>query len=629
MANPRFNGVRPPSRPVRLPLPTEAAQPQRNQRPPLRPAFVAGIVFVVLCLLVSSVGSYIWFNRPSQPTEPTPTGQSGGFEQPTSVFVPGSSPTQIAIPTGPKAPVTIGFVYYVGYYEVPLMARLNNPYYQAVPVPFEFQAEENGAILTKGSESEQIEMLRNGEIDILLTTSDVLARYPTIGKGVVVWDRSHGVDQIWLSNNGRTQSCAGRPLKIFNDLGAKYDTSGAMMQSPCVIAVVFNSVSEYYALSYTKITGMTKNDITFAYYDTAAEAVAAFNNGEADAVACWEPDCQSANDGKSFKLTSTIDLHTIYDVILVSRQADQNKKPLVIEALADLFAVRNMFLADPEGTAELVAQWQFTAPTEPTSWWLGPTDGATYSTNWWTGVSSGTAYDDMQYWGLGGIAQAKFDHNLVYLSSPDLWWDNLELERKVWEWGGAQLETPFDPKTMVDTSYLQALSGRKNLYAPKGMSFLDNTFSPFPPEAALLPETTRVIAEYACPNVFFGPNATTIPQGSVQQPNPQYVAFVDCVKTLIQVMNEADVRIEIVGSAANPDPAIFGSLYAHCGELTDDDYCLKIAKGRANWAWNELVNLSFDMTRVTMSTEVGPRTSSQSVMSDSRFIIIRILAAGS
>lgn len=600
------------------------AQPTPPPRQPYSWWKVGAIIFLVLVLCAVSVGGYYLVTRPDSTAQPTVV--AGNQQQTQSQAQQNSGvPTNVPLPTGPKVPVTMGFVYYVGYYEFPLVGLLNNPYYQPVLVPFEFQAEESGPTLTKGNETEQINMLRSGEIDMLATTSEVLARHPGAAIGIAVWDKSHGVDQIWLSNFGRTPDCSGRPLKIINDLGAKYDQNNKMVQGKCTIAVVGDSVSEYNGLTYLKITGMTKDDINFdAKYTTAADAVAAFNNGEADAVACWDPDCKDANNGNSFMLASTKDIHTIYDVILISPQANQYKRPQITEALADLFTVRNMFLADPEGTSELVAKWQFTAPTSPTSWWLGEPDGKTYSTNWWTGVNPGTAYEDMKYWGLGEIAQAKFDQNLVYINSPELWWENLDLERKVLEWGGSQLETPFDPKALTDMSYLQALSSRKDLFAPKGKSFLDNSFSPFPPEEVALSENSRVIAEFACPNVYFQPDARTIPQ---EMNNPQYAAFVDCVNTLGQIMNEADIQLDIAGSAPNVDP-IYGQKYAHCGELTDNDWCYQVAKGRANWAYNELSNIGFDMTRVSVSYSLGERTGDQGVMRSLRFITIKVIGSG-
>lgn len=582
------------------------------------------VIIVVLALAAYFTRSTWWpavsgvFNHSTQVTQTTQQNQpQQQNQQPSNPAQPGQQPAS-AIPTtplintGPKQTIRLCFVTFDSYDLATVMPTFQNPNYNLVLYPLLFQAQENGPILTQGSESEQAAMITSGFCDILFTTRDALADHQSSVE-VTTIDRSHGADQIWFSKTGRTPGCLGKPLKIINDLKG------------CKIAFTPDSVSQFYYDSILKPVAMTTSDITPVTssngtpFASPADAVTALNNNEADAVICWAGNCPDPKDGTVFLFSTSKDLSTIYDVILVSHQADQQKSDAVYYALGDWFTAVNKFLADPKGTAEIIANWKYTSE-----------DGKnTYDTNWWTGINPGTAYDDMVTWGLDGIAMAKFDQNLVYLSNPELAWENLSLEREILEWSGLPHDSNFDPKKLTNFSYLQRLQkNRPDLYAPAGTQFLDNSFSPFPPDASTAlsgSQATHVIAQFQCPNVFFGPDAVIIPIGSDQANN-----FAKCATTLKQIFDQSPgIRLQVIGSSAHPDPTRFGQKYAACGTQTDSDWCYKIAKGRAAWAVNALEAIGFSGNRIDVTYTIGDLTTDQSVMTDSRFITIQILAAGS
>lgn len=578
MSSNRFRGLR--QRNVDLDIPDEAESQTPTPRRWNRNFVSVLTLFLILCIVASAAGYYYLQTQKQVTFVPT---------QPTSPNQPGASQPIFPPITGAKKDVTICIVTFPSYLPVVNIPALNNPAYNAVVVPLQFTLPDGTT--TKGTEPEQVQMMKDGECDVLLTTPDTWARHPSMGNIIAVVDQSDGADKTVAWNFGRTPGCAGKPIKIFNDLKG------------CTIAATGDSVSEFQALSFLQLAGLTVKDVNLdTNYDTAADAVQAFLEGKADAVAGWVPDIDSAVRPDTKVLVSSAYTHTIYDVIIVSPKANAEKHDPVVAFLADWFTALKNLETDPAGSSEAIAAWTYNSNP----------------TNDWTFVYQGTAKDDMTA-GLEFIAEAGYDHNMIYLAHPELLTNALDYERKVWEWGGSQLEMPFDPTTGFDPSYLQALANRSDLRPAAGVTFVNNRFSPFPADQAV-PTTGQLIklptvAEFGCPGFAFQPGNVALDPNS-----PDYKNFVECAQRLLQLVNQSDVQILITGSAAHPDPNIFGSKYTEA-------YSMDIAQQRAIGVMAALINMGFPGNRLATNAVIGPVRQNSAELQQDRWVKIEIKAS--
>jgi ABC-type nitrate/sulfonate/bicarbonate transport system substrate-binding protein len=503
---------------------------------------------------------------------------------------PGAPQAQPVAP-GSRQEVKVCFLNFPSYLPVILIPQLQNQAYTPVLYPLQFPLPDGTE--TKGSEPEQVAMMKAGECDVLLTTPDTLTKYPSMGRGITIVDQSDGADKTVAWNIGRTPGCAGKPINIFNDLAG------------CTIATTGGTVSEFQALSFLQLAGLTVGDVNLdTSYASAEDAVNAFLSGKADAVPAWSPDVDAAVRPDTKVLVSSAYLHTIYDTIVVSPKADAEKREAITAFLADWFAALKFMVADPDASSQAIAAWTY--------------QGA--PSNDWTYVYPETAADDMAI-GLELIAQAGFDHNLIYLANPDLLTNMADYERKVWEWGGSQLESPFDPARTFDMSYLQAISNRGDLRPAAGQKFVNNTFSPFPPDQAV-PTADQLIklptvAEFGCPGFAFQPGNVALDPSSADYGN-----FVVCAERLLQLVNQADVQILITGSAASPDPLVFGSKYTPA-------YSLEVANQRAVGVMAAMINMGFPGNRLGTNAVIGPVRSVSAELQQDRWVKIEIKASDS
>lgn len=585
--------------PVNFPEEPEHTQQSPQPRRP-RTGFVISAVLGIIALVASCWGGVSLFTKRDQngnvviapPQIATPVGQNQPQQENQQ---PGGT-----VPLGPREDLTICFVTFPSYLPVIMVPTLNNPVYNAVLYPLFFESED-GTVVTLGTEPEQVQMMQDGTCDILFTTSDTLKKIgPDLGRGITIVDKSDGADQIFARRFGITPGCAGKEITIFNDLKG------------CVIAATGQSVSEFFGNTFTQASAMTTADFTYdTSFEASADASQAGLDGFADAVVCWVPDCGGLEDNPDwFLLGSTADVGTVIDVIVVSNGANATSPAAVDAFLADWFVASNYTATNLPLVADTIANWTYQG----------------HSTNHWTFVTKENVESDLRS-GLEIIAQANFNHNQIVADNPNLWYDLLDYQGTVWAWAGYVGADADNSESLVDLSHLKNLANRSDLRATG--QFVNNTFSPFPPETSdTLPENLRTIAEFECPNVYFRPGEVTIPHGSSANPNQQYAAFLECANTLRQFMNQADVYIDIEGSGAWPDPAVFGSRYAKCGTGDDDDYCANTAKGRASWAIIEFTNMGFDTGRFTTSWSIGEKTSNQDILSGNRFVKIKIMVGG-
>lgn len=595
---------------VEFNLPGAASPPPSRRSGGSITVGMLGLLVLVLCLVLGLGGFFVY--RALNNGQATPT---------TAPFVPGSTaipgqvnPTQpsgspiinTAVPGAPREKLNVCIVNFGPYFATMLIPD-TNPIYdiEIIPMNFYETAEqlEAGQFMNPADESEQIAALTDGRCDILTTTLDVLSKHPRMGKLIAVLGQSNGADMTIAWNVGVTAQCKGKPINIFNDVRG------------CVIAVADDSVGYYQALSFLKLANITKDEVTINRYPTPDDAVAACLRSEADVCSGWVPTIDqmhpNATSGQTKVLVNSKFLKTIYDGVFVSNQANTNKRPAVLAFVEDLFIGVKMMQDDLPGAAEKIQQWTYNG----------------MNTNEYTFVYDGSETDDLTLWFDGVYAQASFNSHFVFQSNPGVLYDILTTGREGWAWSGQALDDGFDPPSMVDLSYFSTLSGRPDLASQN--QFVDPTFSPFPAQSDQPATREQLIAlptivEVVCPSVYFRPGQTTIPQGS-----PEYLALITCGEQLKSLMNQSNVQILIVGSAAWPDPITFGSRYEQCGTFSEQDYCYGVARDRATFVLSIFTGqLQLPGNRFAIDYRLGEKTSDQDVLQENRFGAIEVKVGG-
>jgi len=419
-----------------------------------------------------------------------------------------------------------------------------------------------------------------------------------MGQLIGIVGQSDGADKTAWWNYGVSPQCLGKPIGKFND------TQG------CVFAVADDSVGYFQALSFLKLANIGVNQVTINTYPYPELAVAACLNSEADVCSGWGPAIDSmVIEGQTTSLSSE-HLKTIYDGLFVSPNADANKAPAVLAFYEDWFRAVNMTRDNLPEAAAKIATWTYQG----------------MPTNEYTFVWQGSEVDDLTYW-FEPYAQAGFSSQFTFVANRNLIYDIYKTGRDVWEYSGLPLDGGFDPANMVDFSYFQALSNRTDLNSQN--AFVNNSFSPFPEQ--LQPATTEeliklpTLVEIVCPNVSFAPGKSTIPENT-----PEFAALLTCGEQIKTLLNQSNVQILFISSAAWPDPVDYGQLYAHCGEKDEDDYCWKVALDRGSFVFSVFVDrLQIPPQRIAIDYQLGPKTGiGQGNLQESRFVTIQVKIGG-
>lgn len=561
------------------------------------------VLFLALLAGAAYLSRSYWqplFSKTDTPAATTQSTSSGPNQ-------PGvTQPSNPSVPAGERQKLTACIVNFGPYFPVILIPN-DNPAYVLEVVPLNFyetvEQLEAGQFTNAAGEADQIAMLTDGKCDILLTTLDVLAKHPQMGKLTAVVGQSNGADKTYAWNVGVTPQCAGKPINIFNDAKG------------CVFAVAEDSVGYYQTLSFLKLAGIAASEVTINTYPTPDDAVAACLNHEADVCSGWVPTIDdldpSATNGQTKLMVSSKFLKTIYDGIFASNNALQNKPEALLAFEEDWFRAVKMMQDDFPGAASKIAAWQYNG----------------LATNEYTFVYPGSETEDLTLWFDGVYAQASFNSHFVFQANPGVLYDILKTNREGWEWSQQPLDGGFDPATMVDLSYFTALSGRNDLVSQN--PFVDNSFSPFPSQSNQPATREQLIAlptlvEVTCPNVYFRPGQTTL------DPD-QRAALIECGLKIKPLMNQSDIQFLIVGSAAWPDPATFGTRYGQCGTFTELDYCAGVAEDRAAYVLSVFTGdpqLLLPGNRFAIDYRLGEKTSDQQVLQENRFGAIEAKVGG-
>lgn len=553
--------------------------------------------FLVLVFLGLAAFGAVTFFAPELP------GQLLGQNQPevptsVSLVAPAANadavvPTRSSLPAQPAAPqptvapaervtLTIALDAFGSYFTAIHAASLATQY-NASFVPFYF--EDANAF----SEAERAAKLSSGEWDVLLTTADFLPRVGNVGTIAAIVDQSAGADKIvaWPHLVTITGSRSITVTK-FNDL------------KNATIAFSQGSVGHYQVLALLRLVGLSTDQVKLMPTESVEEAVQAFLDKKADAVAAWEPNVLDAMGAGGTVLVSSDWWRNIADVIVISKQADQAKHDAVQAFVHDWFLSLKIQQESLPQAADAIAAWKYQGKT----------------TGDWTFVYPETATDDFSVW-LAPVAQASLGANLILGENVDFFVEQLTDARKVWEWSKIELPA-FDPMAAIDMSYVQALANDGSL-VPNSGALVNPSFQPIPLsiEKAGLEKLVDLpsFAELPCQKFEYNAESTQLTAQSIAN-------LKACAEPLDQLLKLSDTYILVTGSAAWPGSGSY-----------QETHIRRFARQRAIGLEEALVtHLSISPDRIEVQAVIPPQqdqnSNDESVNEKYRYVLVELKRAG-
>jgi len=417
------------------------------------------------------------------------------------------------------------------------------------------------------SEEQRNALLQAGEWDCLLTTLDAVA-LDSPGVITAIVDESAGADQLWA-----------RDLDTINDLQGQR------------ITFARNSVGEYfvyYALSIARLN--PRFDVTLVPQDSVADAVAAFNSREADAVSGWEPDIYEAEETGGVPLLSSSQLRIVIDVMVTSRQSISNEPELVQDFHNAWFDTLKDQIEDFDTAAAQIAAW-------------GHND--------WTFVYPETASDDLSAW-LESVAQATLSNNATVMRDTRPIINRLEIARRVWAAAGLEVAEE-EASELIDPGFV-ARAGQQAALAANGNP-VNDTFSIGAniDLSTVGTEEAATLAVLPCRRFTFLPDSTELTLESRR-------ILDECV--LPTMSQSVGLLLEVKGSSAWPenDPP-----------YTEEEI-LAFAEARAESVVDYLVSQGLDRARFIVTATLPPeshrRTDDPQVQAEDRFVEMTLITSG-
>ncbi|HEU4325188.1 MAG TPA: ABC transporter substrate-binding protein [Roseiflexaceae bacterium] len=352
-------------------------------------------------------------------------------------------------------------------------------------------------------EAQRYEKLRSGEWDVLATTLNSFARSasPEVGAITAVVDESAGVDKI----------VAREEIATLNDLRGRR------------IAYSEGSVSEYLLYYALGLAGLGPQDVQLAPQPSAADAVAAYTGGQADAVVAWEPTIGPAEQQAGSKvLVASDQLRAVLDVLVTGRPALDGKADAVQAFHAAWYDALRLVIDAPDQAEQAIIDW-------------GNSD--------WTGIA---APGDLRA-SLEGIAQATLNANQIAFQQPQLLASRLSEARGVWERVG-QIPPQADPALLVDGRFTQAAAQDPQLFtsqAPVDSSFLLTARVSLPQLSEQQQQEAQEVVQLPLEKIDFLPESTRLTD---QARN-------DLLNQVLPVLRSSRLYLRIEGSSAWPGPA--------------------------------------------------------------------------
>ena len=417
------------------------------------------------------------------------------------------------------------------------------------------------------SEEQRNALLQSGQWDCLLTTLDAVA-LDSPGIITAIVDESAGADQLW-----------GRDVETLNDLEGKR------------ISFARGSVGEYfvyYALSIARLN--PRFDVTLVPQDSVADAVAAFNERQADAVSGWEPDIYDAEETGGVPLLSSSQLRIVIDVIVTSRQSINNKADLV-QAFHDAWfdALKDQ-IENFDAAAADIAAW-------------GHND--------WSFVYPETASEDLRLW-LENVAQATLSNNATVMRDTRPLVNRLQIARRVW--AAAGLEVPDDEASELIEPGFVARAAQQASLAANG-SPVNDTFSIGTniDLSTVSTDDAATLAVLPCRRFSFLPDSTELTLESRR-------ILDECV---VPTMSQSvGLLLEVEGSAAWP---------AHDPPYTEEEI-LEFAEARAQSVVDYLVSQGIDEARFIVTATLPPedhwRTDDPEIQAEDRYVEMTLITTG-
>lgn len=417
------------------------------------------------------------------------------------------------------------------------------------------------------SEEQRNALLQNGQWDCLLTTLDAVA-LDSPGVITAVVDESAGADQLW-----------GRDIDTINELQGKR------------ISFARGSVGEYfayYALSIARLN--PRFDVTLVPQDSVADAVAAFNQRQADAVSGWEPDIYDAEESGGVPLLSSSQLRIVIDTIVTSRQSINNRADLVQRFHDAWFDTLKQQLEDFEGAAAQIAAW-------------GHND--------WTFVYPETAAEDLELW-LESVAQADLGDNATVMRDPRPLVSRLQIARRVW--AAAGLEVPDDEADeLIEPGFVTRAAQQASL-ASTGNPVNDTfSISANIDLTTVSTEDAATLAVLPCRRFSFLPDSAELTLESRR-------ILDECV--LPTMSQSVGLLLEVKGSAAWP---------VNEPPYTEDEI-LEFAQARAQSVVDYLVSQGLDGARFIVTATLPPEdhweTDDPALQAEDRFVEMTLITTG-
>lgn len=417
------------------------------------------------------------------------------------------------------------------------------------------------------SEEQRTALLDAGQWNCLLTTLDSVA-LSSPGVITAIVDESAGADQLWA-----------RDVETINDLDGER------------IAFSRGSVGEYFVYYTLDIARLSpRSDVTLVPQDSVADAIEAFNSGQADVVSGWEPDIYEAESSGGLPLLSSNQLRIVMDVIVTSRQSIRNNPDLVqnfhnawFDTLKD--QVENFDLA-----AQQIAEW-------------GHND--------WSFVYPETASEDLAAW-LESVAQADLGDNAFVMRDTRSIINRLETARRVWE--ASDVDTAVDNvEDLVDGSFVLRAADQLSLQ-PNGTPVNDSfSISSQLDLRGVSTEDAQTLVVLPCRTFQFLPESTELTLES------RRILDRCVIPTLTQSVG---LFLQVQGSSAWP---------ANEPPYTEEDI-LEVAEGRAQSVVDYLVSQGIDPARFIVEATLPPEehrnTEDPQIQAEDRFVELTLITVG-
>ena len=417
------------------------------------------------------------------------------------------------------------------------------------------------------TEDQRTALLDAGQWDCLLTTLDSVA-LSSPGVITAIVDESAGADQLW-----------GRDIATINDLEDKRITFSQ------------GSVGEYFVYYTLNMAQLSpRSQVTLVPQDTVADAVAAFNNGQADVVSGWEPDIYDAEQSGGQPLLSSEQLRIVMDVIVTSRQTISEDPDLVQNFHNAWFAALKNQVEDFDTAAAQIAAW---------------------GNNDWSYVYPESASDDLALW-LENVAQADLGDNAFVMRDTRPILQRLEIARRVW--AASDVPVPNDNiEDLVNAGFVLRAADQPSLQPLADP--VNDTFSISPQldVGGISTEEAATLAVLPCRTFTFLPESTELTLES------RRILDSCVVPTLSQSIG---LYLRVRGSSAWP---------ANDPPWTEEDI-LEVAEGRAQSVVDYLVSQGIDPARFIVEATLPPEdhwnTDDPNIQAQDRFVELTLVTAG-